>query len=431
MYRRLPPGPQRLPRAEIVRHQRLRLHGAMIEAVSRDGYDGTTVRHVIGLAGVSRRCFYEQFDSKEDCFLSTFDLLAGRGVRRMRDAYVAAHGDIEDRLGAAFREFALLAHTRHKAASLVLVEAERAGARGPLRLRHATAVCERLLVRSFSESPGARALPRPLVRAIAGGLQAVMSGWLRDSADPRRGDPAAAMLRWTLEFNSPAAERISARMAKRVAGRLRAAPAGIRGPAYARTRGTDTRERLLENALKLAVVDDYRSLTAAQIAETANVSMDAFFELYADKDECFLAALDLLAGELLGIASSPDLRSPGWPLAVRRVMGELMCFLAEHPLYARTIAHEAFTAGPASAQRALELGYAVAALLTGSATPSSRDSLVVQGLAGAMLHTIRCQVACSGIQLLPALADYLTLVALAPSIGAEAAMAVLGEDSAS
>ena len=55
----------------------------------------------------------------------------------------------------------------------------------------------------------------------------------------------------------------------------------------------------------------------------------------------------------------------------------------------------------------------------------------VQGLAGAMLHTIRCQVACSGIQLLPALADYLTLVALAPSIGAEAAMAVLGEDSAS
>ena len=45
----------------------------MVEAVAGRGYDAVTVRQVIALAGVSRRSFYEQFASKQDCFLSTYD----------------------------------------------------------------------------------------------------------------------------------------------------------------------------------------------------------------------------------------------------------------------------------------------------------------------------------------------------------------------
>ena len=90
IYKRLPPGPHKMARGEVVRHQRIRVHGAMIEAVAENGYRGTTVRQLIGLAGVSRRSFYELFTNKEHCFLATFDLLAGRGVQRMRGAYAAA-----------------------------------------------------------------------------------------------------------------------------------------------------------------------------------------------------------------------------------------------------------------------------------------------------------------------------------------------------
>ena len=35
----------------------------------------TTVAHVIGLTGVSRRAFYEQFSNKEECFLATYDMV--------------------------------------------------------------------------------------------------------------------------------------------------------------------------------------------------------------------------------------------------------------------------------------------------------------------------------------------------------------------
>ena len=53
MYRRLPHGPHGMGRDAVASHQRARLFGAMIEAIHRQGYKGTTVAHVIALAGVS------------------------------------------------------------------------------------------------------------------------------------------------------------------------------------------------------------------------------------------------------------------------------------------------------------------------------------------------------------------------------------------
>jgi AcrR family transcriptional regulator len=428
MYRRLPHGPHQLSRGAVARHQRIRIHGAMIEAIARHGYEGTTVRHLVGLAGVSRRCFYEQFANKEDCFLATFDLLAGRGVQRMSGAYAAADGDLEDRLGAAFGQLAEVAATRRKATRLVLVDALTAGPGALLRLRSATGTCERLLSRCFAESPGATPLPAPLVRAIAGGLQCAMSRRVREQIDDGGRGIAEEMLRWTLHFHASAAQRLSERMAERVVRRLRASATVTARHGAAATSSADPRERLLRNALRLAVLDDYGRLTAAQIADGASVSMDLFFELFADKDECFLAALEMLGEELLAIAADPDLTSADWPFAVRRVTAELMRFLAQHPLYARTIAQEAFTAGPVAAGRNLELAHALARLLTQGAPSGAQSRLLVEGLAGALWHTVRCHVAGGRIELLPALSDHLAYVALAPSIGAEAAAQILSRE---
>jgi hypothetical protein len=37
LYKRLPHGPRRLGRNEVILHQRARIHGAMVEAVARGG----------------------------------------------------------------------------------------------------------------------------------------------------------------------------------------------------------------------------------------------------------------------------------------------------------------------------------------------------------------------------------------------------------
>jgi AcrR family transcriptional regulator len=55
--------------------QRRRILQAMIEVVSERGYPETRVVDVIGVAGVSRKTFYELFVSKEDCFLAAYDVL--------------------------------------------------------------------------------------------------------------------------------------------------------------------------------------------------------------------------------------------------------------------------------------------------------------------------------------------------------------------
>ena len=87
MYRRLPHGPNGMSREEVARNQRARMYGGMIEAVHEHGYPQTTVAHVIALAGVSRRAFYEQFPNKEACFLATYDIVVARARKLVLDAW--------------------------------------------------------------------------------------------------------------------------------------------------------------------------------------------------------------------------------------------------------------------------------------------------------------------------------------------------------
>jgi len=431
LYQRLPHGPHRLGTEEVIRNQRTRMHGAMIEAVAANGYEGTSVKQVVSLAGVSRRSFYEQFANKQECFLATYDVIAKRGAGRVAAAYRAADGDVETRLHAAFGELGRAMSTNWNSANLVILEAPKAGAPALLRLRRASATFEQMLAATFEHTSAATPLPGPVIRGIAGGLHAAMSSCLREGSAEAAPSLANEMFRWTLLFQTPAAKQLAERLSTRARtalaeGRKAPSTASVNGSGAAR----DERERLLEQALRLAVLEGYRELSAPQIADAADVPIDAFFELFDGKDDCFLAALDMLGEQLKALATDPDLRGAEWPRAVRRTIRELMRYLADNPIYAHTIAEGAFAAGPDATARNLRLAYGIAARLTEGAPDEARSVLVVQGVAGALSHTVRCQVASGQIQLLSVLSDYLTYIVLAPFIGAEQAAALLVEEDA-
>lgn len=59
--------------ADIAADRRRRLREAIVEEVASRGYAGTSVAHVIGRAGVSRKSFYELYENKEACFLHACD----------------------------------------------------------------------------------------------------------------------------------------------------------------------------------------------------------------------------------------------------------------------------------------------------------------------------------------------------------------------
>ncbi len=431
LYQRLPHGPHRLDPEEVVSNQRTRMHGAMIEAVAISGYERTSVKQVVGLAGVSRRSFYEQFANKQECFLATYDVIAKRGALRVSAAYRSARGDVEQRMQAAFGELGQAISDNWNSANLVIIEGPKAGAPALLRLRRASATFEQMIATCFERSAAPSPLPAPVIRGIAGGLHAALSNCLREGTAETAPAVTEEMFRWTLLFQTPAAKQLAERLSERARTALaegRKAPSRARQDGAGAGRASD-RERLLEHALRLAVIEDYYELSAPQIADAAGVSIDAFFELFEGKQECFLAALDMLGDELLALAANPDLRSADWPYAVRRTIGELMRYLAERPIYAQTIASGSFSAGPEAIERNVHLAYGIAARLTEGAPEQTRSKLVLQGVAGALSHTVRCQVASGQIQLLSVLSDYLSYIVLTPFLGAEDAAALVIEQA--
>ncbi len=487
LYQRLPRGPHHLGPTEVARHQRLRMHGAMVEAVAERGYAQTSVKQVVGLAGVSRRAFYEQFANKQACFLATFDLIAARGIKRVGEAYRCGGDELEQRIGAAVAEYTHEIELNVKGAILAVVQAQTAGAPGLARLRRATGTFEQMLAGSFARAPGAGPLPMPIVRGIVGGMHEVTSVRLRAGRAQEISGLSEEIVRWTLLFHTPAIARLSETLAARArassvasshvrllasmdrrrpdatrrhragstlepwmaAGTLSRASAGgqqrsggssrpggpgrISGsghPGAAPQSEEQLRERLRLSVLQLAVVEDYHELSAPQIAEQAGVPIEAFCELFDSKEACFLAAFDELGDRLLALVADPDLVSGDWPRAVRRVLDSLLSLLAARPLYAQIIACEAPSACPEALERTCELANGIATLLTEGAPVQAHNELAVDGIAGAIWHTLRCQVAGGQIQLLGALSDYLTYIVLTPFIGADAAAEIVLEDRA-
>ncbi|ASF11602.1 hypothetical protein NBRGN_057_01960 [Nocardia brasiliensis NBRC 14402] len=88
---RLPRGPHRLSRDEVVTSQRDRLCIAALEAIAEQGYGPTTIADIVRRAKVARRTFYGLFDSKEECFTAAFDFVV-EVVARELDRVVAESG---------------------------------------------------------------------------------------------------------------------------------------------------------------------------------------------------------------------------------------------------------------------------------------------------------------------------------------------------
>ena len=108
---------------------------------------------------------------------------------------------------------------------------------------------------------------------------------------------------------------------------------------------------MLRSALELAALEGYGNLTPMRIADEAGVSIDTFFGLFDDMEECFLAAIEQLSADVLETVSDPGLTSAEWPVAVRRSLERMMRYFAARPAYTQTIATGVFAMG----QRAVDL----------------------------------------------------------------------------
>jgi AcrR family transcriptional regulator len=105
------------------------------------------------------------------------------------------------------------------------------------------------------------------------------------------------------------------------------------------------RGRLLQAVVASVARKGYASTTVADVVSGAAISRNAFYEHFADKEECFLAALatggELLASEILAVPLDPD----DLQASTRRRVATLLNALDATPAFARALLLEAPAAG--------------------------------------------------------------------------------------
>lgn len=138
---------------------------------------------------------------------------------------------------------------------------------------------------------------------------------------------------------------------RKVAPRLRPAPRGA-----PRGRVTEIqRSRMLAAALEAVEEVGYARMTVAQVISRAKVSRKTFYDVFADREECFLAALDQAVAQVGRLVREAYERESTWRDAVRAGLAGLLVFLDEEPALARLYLVEALGAGPRALERRAQL----------------------------------------------------------------------------
>ena len=111
---------------------------------------------------------------------------------------------------------------------------------------------------------------------------------------------------------------------------------------------SNQRERLLDAMANVVAQKGYAATRVADITDYAGVSRKTFYELFADKEDCFLAAYDAISALLMdrmarGLAA---VAGGTWEVQVSALLGEFLRFLAAEPAFARMCIVEVLGSGP-------------------------------------------------------------------------------------
>ncbi|MFI4977799.1 MAG: TetR/AcrR family transcriptional regulator [Solirubrobacterales bacterium] len=125
----------------------------------------------------------------------------------------------------------------------------------------------------------------------------------------------------------------------------RAARAQPINTALPKGRKSTQRERLVSGMIAAANRDGYAGASVSAVIEQAGVSRPTFYDYFADRDECFLAAItdshERLENEIriaVGEHPSED--------AIRATIGAILAFSSEDPARAHFLMNESMAGGP-------------------------------------------------------------------------------------
>lgn len=421
--RKLRPGPGH-PTSEVKASQLARLHAAMTGLVDELGYEKVTVRTLTRRAEVSSRTFYEYFKGKQDCLLDTYEDIMRRGARRALAA-AEAEDDLYLRLRLALSALAREFAGDPAAARLALVEVSAVGLARLERMEEVRTRFEELLTACLSRGQVVGSDSALVIRAIVSGIARMARVRVLAGREAELPDLVDDVLAWLLCLGDPAAQEL----AREDGSIVPAVPHGLQTAEEAGRTDDRERELLLSAALALAAREGYWGLSGARISAEAGLSPRSFAAHFESTEACFLACLRLFTDRVLALAEEEAGRGTPWPLGMHRALCALAAYAAAEPQLARLVFIEVFAPGIAGLRQRERLVGNFAERFRASAPDDQRPGEVAADASvGAIAAIVHDYVAGGRAERLPAIAPFLSFLALAPAIGAPSAARLIRED---
>lgn len=424
LFPRLSGGPSGMAPERVAQHQKARLEGAMVEAVARHGFAGTTLRELVTLAGVSKTTFYQHFESKQDCFIATFEEVARQTRERVGEAY-REPADFHDKFVAGLAMFMELAAEQPAAASLAAVESLTLGAAGVEHWWRASHDFELMVQQSFDRSAGPREVSALTVRAIVGGIRGVMYRHLRAGRESELPGLVEPLVEWAILFQQPDSEIVqracqaAARPPRELDAEGEQKPKWTEPPDSKLSRRTlSQRDRIVRGAARVVAAKGYEALSIPAISAAAGVSNQTFYEHFSGKRDAFIAAFQALAEETLAAGARAFAAEEDRPEAVGAGLRALLEEIAANEIFARIAFFEIPTAGPAALDKADAVLDSITAFLDPEIEPGTLDKAldepILAAISTGVWAALQHEIVNGRLVALPQLAPDVARLALQP-----------------
>jgi AcrR family transcriptional regulator/DNA-binding MarR family transcriptional regulator len=203
--------------------------------------------------------------------------------------------------------------------------------------------------------------------------------------------------------------------------RLRPGPNGL-------PRGQVTeiqRSRMLAAAVEVVEEMGYSQMTVAQVIGRAKVSRKTFYDVFADREDCFLAAFEQAVAQARVPVNEAYQSETGWRDGIRSALARLLIFLDDEPGLAKLCVVESLGAGPRVLEHRAQVLEELAEVIDRgrSVTNATREppDVTAEGIVGAVfavLHTRLLEG--DGKPLTDLLRPLMSMIAL-PYLGSRAA----------
>jgi AcrR family transcriptional regulator len=165
-----------LPKEFVASHKRRRMMEAIAELTAEQGYEATKIADIVRRAGVARKTLYDNFDGKEDLFLSAIDSTLTEMRLAVEEACANSESSPEAHIAAGL-EALLDFIDEHRAASrMCMVEAISAT---PSSARLYDAVLKDFVELLRSRAPERLDLPETIEESLVGGAAWIIQQQIR------------------------------------------------------------------------------------------------------------------------------------------------------------------------------------------------------------------------------------------------------------